>query len=153
MNTARLLLSSLCLLLAAPWLAADTLSDLQAEVTRTERAFARTMADRDHGAFTGFLADEAIFFDGSEPLRGKTAVAAAWAPFFEGPDPPFSWEPDQVEVLDSGTLALSTGPVYDPAGNVTARFQSIWRREASGRWRIVFDRGSPVCRPCADASP
>lgn len=24
---------------------------------------------------------------------------------------PFSWEPAQVEVLDSGTLALSSGPV------------------------------------------
>lgn len=59
--------------------------------------------------------------------------------------PPFSWEPDVVEVLESGTLALSSGPVLDPAGKLIGRFNSIWRREAPGVWRIVFDRGSEVC--------
>jgi ketosteroid isomerase-like protein len=119
--------------------------NLEQEVVQIERAFARTMADRDHAAFTAFLSDEAIFFAGDEALRRKGAVAAAWMPFFEGAAAPFSWEPDRVEVLESGSLALSTGPVYDLAGNVTARFQSIWRRETDGEWRVVFDRGTPVC--------
>ncbi len=117
----------------------------QHEVEATERAFAKTMADRDHAAFTSFLADETIFFGGKEPLRGKTQVATAWKPFFEKPAAPFSWEPAQVEVLDSGTLALSTGPVHGPDGKLIATFNSIWRREASGVWRIVFDKGSEVC--------
>ena len=64
-------------------------------------------------------------------------------PYFATPEAPFSWEPDQVEVLESGTLALSTGPVRDPAGVVIARFNSIWRLEAANRWRVVFDKGSP----------
>jgi ketosteroid isomerase-like protein len=127
---------------------ASTSADPHQQVLETERAFARTMTDRDHAAFKTFLADEAIFFAGPDALRGKDAVADAWAPFFEEPEAPFTWAPEQVEVLDSGTLALSTGPVYDPAGSVTARFQSIWRREAPGQWRIVFDRGTPECRPC-----
>jgi len=118
---------------------------LQAQVRATERAFARTMTDRDHAAFTGFLADEAIFFSGETPVRGQAAVAAEWKPFFEAPTAPFSWYPDAVEVLDSGSLALSTGPVIDPGGNVIGRFHSIWRREAAGEWRIVFDKGSPAC--------
>jgi hypothetical protein len=50
-----------------------------------------------------------------------------------------------VEVVDSGTLAYSGGPVYDPSGKVVGRFNSIWRLEAPGTWRVVFDRGSPVC--------
>ncbi len=118
---------------------------LQQEVMAAERAFARTMADRDHAAFASFLADEAIFFAGEVPARGRDSVAASWRRFFEGARAPFSWEPDRVEVLDSGTLALSTGPVYDPEGRVIGRFNSIWRREGSGRWRVVFDKGSPVC--------
>jgi ketosteroid isomerase-like protein len=130
---------------AAPLASAD-LASLRQQVTDTERAFAKSMADRDHAAFTSFLADEAIFFSGDSPVRGKSAVAAQWKPFFEKRDPPFSWEPDQVQVLDSGDLALSTGPVRDPAGNVVGRFNSIWRREAPGMWRIVFDKGSPVCK-------
>jgi hypothetical protein len=70
-------------------------------------------------------------------------VIAGWAPYFVGAQAPFSWKPDQVEVLASGTLALSTGPVRDPSGQVIARFNSIWRLEAPNRWRVVFDKGSP----------
>jgi ketosteroid isomerase-like protein len=121
------------------------LASLQRQVMETERAFARSMADRDHAAFTSFLADEAIFFSGDSALRGKAAVAAAWRPFFEGAAPPFSWEPDQVQVLESGSLALSTGPVLNAEGKVIGRFNSIWRRDAADMWRIVFDKGSPVC--------
>jgi len=122
-------------------------ADLQREVAETERAFAKTMADRDHAAFTAFVADEAVFFNGQgdAPLRGKGEIAKRWARFYEKPQAPFSWEPDEVEVLDSGRLALSSGPVRDPQGKVFARFTSIWRREAPGTRRIVFDKGSEVC--------
>lgn len=122
-------------------------ADLKREVTETERAFAKTMADRDHAAFAVFVAEEAVFFSGpgSAPLRGKAEVTRRWARFYEKPQAPFSWEPDQVEVLDSGRLALSSGPVRDPQGKLIARFTSIWRREAPGTWRIVFDKGSEVC--------
>ena len=118
---------------------------LREEVLATERAFAKTMADRDHAAFRTFLAAETVFFSGEKPLRGAEAVAAWWKKYYEGKDAPFSWEPGQVEVLDSGTLALSTGPVRDPSGRVTGTFTSIWRREGPGTWRIVFDKGNPVC--------
>ena len=123
---------------------ADTAA-LRQEVWSTEQAFAGSMAARDHAAFTAFLADEAVFFSGETRTRGKAAVAEQWKPFFDGPTAPFRWEPDMVEVLASGTLALSTGPVYDATGRVIARFNSIWRLEAPGRWRIVFDKGSPIC--------
>lgn len=120
-------------------------ADAEREVAAAERAFAQTMARRDHAAFVRFLADEAIFFGSEGPMRGKAQVAAGWAPLFEGAAAPFSWEPAQVEVLDSGTLALSTGPVRGPDGTVRGTFNSIWRREAPGVWRVVFDKGGPVC--------
>jgi ketosteroid isomerase-like protein len=119
-------------------------ADWRPEVLAAERAFARTMADRDLKAFSTFVADEAVFFAGDQPLRGRQAIVAAWARYFEGPQPPFSWEPELVEVLDSGLLALSSGPVRNPAGQVVARFNSIWRLEPDGRWRVVFDKGSPA---------
>jgi ketosteroid isomerase-like protein len=135
-----------CASCAAPVTSEPSNETLAREVEATERAFAKTMADRDPAAFASFLAQEAVFFSGNEPLRGKRRVTQAWARFYEGPDAPFSWEPDRVEVLASGTLALSTGPVRDAHGNIIARFNSIWRRESPGTWRIVFDRGSPVCK-------
>ena len=50
-----------------------------------------------------------------------------------------------VEVLDSGGLALSSGPVLDAKGEWVGTFQSIWRLEPDGRWRVVFDKGCPPC--------
>lgn len=122
---------------------APDLQALQRQVADTERAFARSMADRNHAAFTALLSDQAVFF-GQTVSRGKAAVAATWKPFFDGPKPPFSWEPDDVQVLADGTLAHSTGPVRNPEGQVISRFASIWRQEAPGVWRIVFDKGQPL---------
>lgn len=102
------------------------------------------MAARDHAAFVSFLSKEAVFFSGPRPLRGAEAVAAWWKRHYEGPAAPFSWEPEEVAVLDSGTLALSSGLVRDPAGNLVGTFTSIWRLE-NGRWRIVFDKGDEAC--------
>jgi ketosteroid isomerase-like protein len=103
------------------------------------------MADRDHAAFVGLIAEEAVFLNAGKPLRGRDAIAAYWKQFYVAPAAPFSWKPDLVEVLPSGALAQSIGPVMNPAGVVVARYYSVWRREDSGVWRIVFDDGYDVC--------
>src|SRR5664279_4663458 len=46
--------------------AAPDLAALRSEVAATERAFARTMAERDFSAFTSFVADDAVFFSGTK---------------------------------------------------------------------------------------
>jgi len=132
-----------CLGLVAGMAMAHDLDTLRQQVTDAERAFARSMAQRDHAAFTALLSAQAHFYGGGQVLRGKAAVAAGWKAFFDGPQAPFSWEPDSVEVLPDGTLALSTGPVRDPHGKPVARFNSVWRQEAPGVWRVVFDKGQP----------
>ncbi len=144
----RLALTAAVLTAAMPpaWAQPPDRAALERQVAEAERAFARSMAERDHAAFTAHLSEQALFF-GRELLRGKAAVAAGWKPFFEGPQAPFSWEPDQVQVLDDGTLALSTGPVRNAAGAVIARFNSVWRQEAPGVWRVVFDKGQPPDPP------
>ena len=121
------------------------LEKLKQQVGDTERAFAKTMADRDFGAFSSFISDEAVFFSGPEPRRGKQQVTEWWQRYYNEKDAPFSWAPDAVEVLESGDLALSSGPVKDPQGNVIATFSSIWRQEQPGVWKIIFDKGNPVC--------
>ena len=120
-------------------------TDSRDQVIATERAFAKSMADRDQKAFAEFISSEAIFYAGLKPLRGKHEVTQAWAKFFASPEAPFSWEPQEVEVLESGKLAISSGPVRNGAGKLVATFTSIWRLEAAGTWRIIFDKGSNVC--------
>lgn len=113
------------------------------QVWAAEIAFAKSMADRDLKGFGQFVSDEAIFFASTTVLVGKAKVIEGWTAFFVSPSAPFSWQPDQVEVVESGTLALSTGLVRDPAGKEIARFNSIWRLEPGNIWRVIFDKGSP----------
>jgi ketosteroid isomerase-like protein len=119
----------------------------QSEVRERERAFAQTMADRDHAAFATFLADEAIFLGSEGVFRVKAGVTEGWQPLFQGARAPFSWRPQRVEATDSGMLAVSTGPVFDPEGRRIGTFTSTWRRERDDQWRIVLDSG---CSPCRD---
>lgn len=128
---------------------AQTGPELTHQVFAAESSFAHAMAARDVQAFAALVSAEAIFL-GRRALQGKDSIVAAWRPFFDGPEAPFSWFPEVVEVLASGTLALTSGPVRDPSGKQTGVFNSIWRREADGHWRVVFDKGCPVC-DCARA--
>ena len=117
-------------------------------VADAERAFADSMAKRDLKAFGSFVSEEAIFMgqaDVPRVLRGRAAIVEGWSQFFKEPAAPFSWEPGIVEVLDSGSMALTSGPVYDPEHKVIGHFNSIWRLEPDGKWRVLFDRGAPVC--------
>jgi ketosteroid isomerase-like protein len=121
--------------------------DPREEVFAAERAFARTMADRDHAAFVSFLSPDTIFLSPAAVYRGREEVAEAWRRLYEGPEAPFSWAPERVEVIDSGSLAVSTGPVMDPSGKRTGTYVSTWRRGDDGSWKIVLDTGCGCGEP------
>jgi ketosteroid isomerase-like protein len=129
------------------------LEALRRQVDAAERAFAQSMADRDHAAFVRWLSEHAVFYGGAAPLIGKSAVAAGWKAFFDARRAPFSWAPDRIDVLGDGTLAHSSGLVRTPADKPLARFNSVWRQEAPGVWRIVFDKGSPLAAAERDQLP
>lgn len=143
--------AALALVTVAAPAVAETNDELSEQVRKAETAFARTMADRDHAAFVRFLADDTLWL-GRTALRGKQQVADSWKRFYEGKEAPFSWEPERVEVNDSGTLGISTGPVRDPGGKRVGTYNSIWRRGPDG-WKIIFDNGCPPCDCPAAAAP
>ena len=78
---------------------AQTNAELTSQVRAAETAFAKSMADRNAAAFASLLADDTVFFGGQGVMRGKSAVAAGWKRFFDGPSAPFSWQPAEVEVI------------------------------------------------------
>ncbi len=141
----KLVLTAICGLLLAGSAHAQSLEELRAEVAATENAFAQTMADRDFEAFKSFLAPDTVFWGGG-PQRGAEAVAAAWQGAFEGPDAPFSWKSETVMINDGGKIAFSTGPVSRPNGEVYAYFNSVWRKNDDGQWKVIFDKGVTLNR-------
>ena len=142
------------LLASGAWADEAQMRTWQVQVRQAECSFAASMARRDLPAFERHLAEPALFFNGRDALQGKAAVLAAWKGFFDDPQAPFSWEPDQITVVGDGSLGYSTGLVRDPKGELVGRFASVWRQEAPGRWRIVIDRGVPLTdRDKAQAQP
>jgi ketosteroid isomerase-like protein len=136
---------ALTLLLTTAGRAQTAPAALVRQVFAAESSFAASMAKRDTAAFAALVAPDAIFFGEKAVLRGKQAVVDGWRPLFAGPAAPFAWRPETVEVLASGALAHSSGPVHDAKGKQIGTFNSIWRREPDGRWLVVFDKGCPVC--------
>lgn len=141
-----LLLLLVCLFVSvANAITVEERTKLESDVRAAETAFAKSMADRDHAAFAKLVADDAVFFGRNSVSRGKQAVVDSWAGLFEGPNPPFSWSSESAVVLESGTLAMSSGPVVGADGKRFGTFNSIWRKEKDGSWKVIFDKGCDYC--------
>ncbi len=146
----RMKFGSILVLLAAFGAAsADT-----AETVRClEVAFSRSAESQSLEGFKAFLDPDARFV-GSTVQRGPRAIGDAWNLFFEPGGPRIRWRPKFVEVLDSGELALTRGPwlivTTNDDGDTTEQwgtFNTIWRLNESGDWKVVFDAGSPAPGP------
>ena len=127
----------------------DTAS-ARASLDAAERAFARSVAERDRAAFESFLAPDAVFVAGSV-RRGREAIVEGWAAFFDETGPELTWEPETVEVRARGDLGLTRGPytlsAAAPDGSPidrTGTFTSVWQAMPDGSWQVVFDAGCPV---------
>ena len=126
---------------------------LRDEVRQTEIAFARTMADRDFAAFQRLIADDVVWL-GSTLMRGKQQVAEGWKRFYEEKDAPFSWEPERVEVNDSGTLyeavssrmrvkrLSSTNPCGVCIGGNRFATARAWRHKGTSRLEMSLHDGA-----------
>lgn len=129
------------------------LADVSMDVRCQEIAFSRSVENKDIESFKSFLDSDARFV-GRSVDKGPDEIATAWAVFFSDDGPAIKWRPQFVEVLEDGSLALTRGPYrmidQDEDGNPTeywGTFNSIWRKNANGEWRVVFDAGNTAAQP------
>jgi len=133
-------------------------TDRLEEVRATELAFAATVRDARPEAFAAMLDDDAVFAGAEGALRGRDVIAEAWAGFFAEGRPEFEWHPEVVELSGDGELGFTRGPwtlrATGDDGTTAERsglFNSVWRRQPDGSWRIVFDAGCSPCPKCEEA--
>lgn len=134
------------ILLAAAVAPADIHPARQA-VLCAEVGFSRSVENRDLDAFRAFLDPEVRFVTGNI-YRGPDEVAQGWAGFFDADGPSIRWRPAIVEVVANGRLAISRGPyrltLVSEEGEVQeswGTFNSTWRLNSDGEWRVLFDAG------------
>ena len=138
------------ILVALFCVASSALADLTDNVRCREIGFSKSVESKDLELFKSFLDDDARFVSNSI-LRGPEEVAEDWSVFMTEDGPRIKWRPQIVEVLKNGELALSRGPYKYTAANEEGvdvdywgTFNSIWRLNDDGEWRVVFDAGSPA---------
>jgi ketosteroid isomerase-like protein len=135
------------LLLTAALLAPATADPSRQAVWCAEVGFSRSVENRDLDAFIAYLDPDVRFVTGNIS-RGPDEVAQEWAGFFDDDGPRIRWRPAIVEVVANGTLAISRGPyrltLVSEDGEVQeawGNFNSTWRLNGDGEWRVLFDAG------------
>jgi ketosteroid isomerase-like protein len=111
-------------------------------LAQAEREFASAGAREGiQKSFLGHFAEDALV------LRPFATAAPAW--YREHPDGPgkLIWGPQYLAVSAANDLGLSSGPWRYEAEHdgkpvvAHGHFFSIWRRDAPGRWQVLFDHG------------
>ena len=123
-----------------------------------ELSFADSVRRHDAAAFAEHVDPDAVFsVNGKSPLRGRATIGEQWAGLVSGKAGRLDWYPDHVVAASSGDIAWSTGPALfefpdGKGGTATmlSRFSSVWRRNADGQWRVVFDSGSEPVKASAE---
>jgi ketosteroid isomerase-like protein len=118
-------------------LVAATTPSRARQIEAAERAFAAdglTLGIR--GSFLKHMADDAIVFEPT-PVSAKTT----WQSRSGEGEPKLEWWPAWVVAARSGDLGLSTGPsaVNDKRAGWYA---TLWRKDADGTWRWIYDGGA-----------
>lgn len=125
---------------------------LKAELIRTELEFAKDVANGDiRDAFVKYMAPDG-FAPGNFALSRAELAAAP-----RQPAPPagfkLEWEPLFADVSDDGSLGYTwgylkiTAPPKDGKGDpriTLGMTLTIWKRQADGSWKWVFDGGPQV---------
>jgi ketosteroid isomerase-like protein len=116
------------------------------EILNTEKAF--TQLAKEKGlkiAFSTYASEEAVLFRENKLIKGKRAIGDY---FKKWPwrNVQLAWTPDFVSVAASGDLGYTYGKYTfegtDESGELkqfSGIFHTVWKREADGEWRYVWD--------------
>jgi hypothetical protein len=95
-------------------------------------------------AFRKYAEDDAVMFvpqqiNAQEFLKGKA-------------DPPVAifWWPGKSFVSCDGSYAVNTGPWVRQWGKAVGYFTTIWKRQADGSWKWIYDGGDGLETPRAE---
>ena len=116
-------------------------------LVEAERSFARTSLEIGaRPAFMKFFADDAVVFRPG-PVRYKEAMKDI-PPSANPRETSLQWEPLFADVAASGDMGYTTGPSvwtdHSPAKRSPyyGFYFSVWKKQATGKWKVVFDVGT-----------
>lgn len=148
-----LALSPLLAMACAP--AAPDAAAVRESLLAADRAFAAATAERGLEGWMSAFDTTGIQMEADRPFTpGLAAVRATMAPAFADTAWHLTWEPTMAFASAAGDLGYTLGTWRssragpDGVAEVhTGKYVTIWRRQADGGWRVVFDGGNPDTAP------
>ncbi|MEP0987844.1 DUF4440 domain-containing protein [Ekhidna sp.] len=143
-----LLLTTLLLAFAScqPTTTAEDTEEWKAEIMAVEKAF-NDMAQEEGlaKAFEFYAAENGAIRRGKKVIKGKKEIGT-WYENDSQPNETLTWEPTFVDVSSSGDMAYTYGDYvftyFDTEGLKKENkgiFHTVWKRQADGSWRFVWD--------------
>jgi ketosteroid isomerase-like protein len=130
-----------------------------AQLLNTDREWGKLAAtSKNADSVAAYWTDDArVLMTGQPVISGKSAIREMVAGTMKIPGFHVTWTPDSAVVSRSGDLGYTYGTnaftVPDSTGKLVTtpgRYLTVWRKEADGRWRCVYDISNPA--PAATGS-
>jgi ketosteroid isomerase-like protein len=71
------------------------------------------------------------------PAHGLADFRAGWTQVFADPGFALTWETDKVVVMESGSIAYSSGTWHNQ--NLHGAHLAVWQKQPNGLWKIIID--------------
>jgi uncharacterized protein (TIGR02246 family) len=121
------------------------------KVMQLSREWSQMAATGDVEKTVSYWADDAFLMSaGQPPLKGKQAIRQMVEESYKIPGFRISWQPQSVEVSESGDMAYvienSQVSFTDSTGKAITQHNkavSIWRKQEDGSWKNVVDISTP----------
>jgi len=139
----------ICFLIVSSCNTKSDIADIEkwkAEIVDTEKSFAE-LAKKEglQKAFLTYAAEDGVLSRDNKIIKGKEAMST----WFEGQsleNVQLEWTPDFVDVAASGDLGYTYGKFTFSALGENGEplksegiFHTVWKRQANGEWRFVWD--------------
>ena len=122
------------------------------KVMQLSKQWSEVAASGDIEKTVNYWAENAVMMSAGQPvLNGKQAIRQMVEESFKMPGFRISWQPQSVEVSESGDMAYiienSQVAFNDSTGNIITQNNkavSIWKKQSDGTWKNVVDISTPV---------
>ena len=122
----------------------ESIAQWKQEVMDTEKAFAKMVQEEGlHKAFVSYAAEDAVLKRNNKLIIGRKNIDTRYE---NQSSKTLSWEPDFVDVSNSGDMAYTYGQYtyssIDSSGLVVEDkgvFHTVWKRQADDTWKYVWD--------------
>ena len=118
--------------------------DMNKELIAADKAFSALSKEKGmNHAFLSYVAKDGVMLSPNKmPVVGKNKIQA----LFQSDDSKlvFTWNPLHADVAKSGDLGYTYGTyeILEGASIQKGTYVSIWKKDATGKWKFVLDSGN-----------